>query len=201
MVTPDDTAADTAITEIKARLRSALLQKRAGISPDARDLAAHAIAGHGLPPGIGLAPAIVSSYWAIGPELDPGEFEAVLRAAGHRICLPVIQKRDQPMLFRIYEQGDATTERKWGIREPLEAALRVDPDILLIPLAGFDTAGWRIGYGGGYYDRTLHDLRRRKAVVTIGLAFDEQRVDAVPHLDYDERLDWVLTPSGYTRCA
>jgi 5-formyltetrahydrofolate cyclo-ligase len=63
----------------------------------------------------------------------------------------------------------------------------------------FDPAGYRLGYGGGFYDRTLAELRARQPVIAIGLAFDEQRVDAVPHVDYDQRLDWVLTPSGPLR--
>jgi 5-formyltetrahydrofolate cyclo-ligase len=70
-----------------------------------------------------------------------------------------------------------------------------------VPLLAFDAAGWRLGYGGGFYDRTLRRLRARKAIVAVGLAYDEQRIDAVPHLDYDERLDWVLTPSGPIRCV
>jgi 5-formyltetrahydrofolate cyclo-ligase len=76
----------------------------------------------------------------------------------------------------------------------------LEPDILLVPLLAFDAAGWRLGYGGGFYDRTLKGLRARKSVVAIGIAFDEQQVDAVPHLDYDERIDWVLTPSGPILC-
>ena len=79
---------------------------------------------------------------------------------------------------------------------PSPTSRRCEPDILLVPLLAFDRAGWRLGYGGGFYDRTLRGLRARKPIVAVGLAYDEQQVDAVPHLDYDERLDWVLTPSG-----
>ena len=64
-----------------------------------------------------------------------------------------------------------------------------------------DRCGWRLGYGGGFYDRTLQGLRSRKPILAIGLAYDEQVVDAVPHLDYDEPLDWVLTPAGAIRCG
>jgi 5-formyltetrahydrofolate cyclo-ligase len=71
--------------------------------------------------------------------------------------------------------------------------------VLLVPLLAFDPMGYRLGYGGGFYDRTLAKLRKRQGVIAIGLAFDEQRVDAVPHVDYDQRLDWVLTPSGPLR--
>ena len=84
----------------------------------------------------------------------------------------------------------------WGIREPAPDAAIVDPDILLVPLLAFDAAGWRLGYGGGYYDRTLQRLRALKPVTAIGLAFDEQRVPAVPHGPFDQRLDWIVTGSG-----
>jgi 5-formyltetrahydrofolate cyclo-ligase len=88
----------------------------------------------------------------------------------------------------------------WDIAEPKPDKPVLYPDILIVPLLAFDRAGGRLGYGGGFYDRTLRDLRARKPVLAVGLAFDEQQVDAVPHLDYDERLDWVLRPSGPLRC-
>jgi 5-formyltetrahydrofolate cyclo-ligase len=84
----------------------------------------------------------------------------------------------------------------WGIRQPAPSQPVVLPDILLVPLLAFDARGYRLGYGGGYFDRTLHDLRQRKPILAVGLGLDELEVDAVPHLDYDERLDWILTPSG-----
>jgi 5-formyltetrahydrofolate cyclo-ligase len=70
-----------------------------------------------------------------------------------------------------------------------------------VPLLACDRQGWRLGYGGGFYDRTLAGLRARRAVTAVGVGFDEQLIDAVPHLDYDQRLDWVLTPSGPLRCG
>jgi 5-formyltetrahydrofolate cyclo-ligase len=73
----------------------------------------------------------------------------------------------------------------------------LEPDILFVPLLAVDRAGHRLGYGGGYYDRTLRQLRARKPIIAIGLAFDAQIIDAVPHLDYDEGLDALFTPSGY----
>lgn len=84
----------------------------------------------------------------------------------------------------------------WGIAEPKVASPEVEPDVVLVPLLAFDCLGWRLGYGGGYYDRTLAALRGRKNITAVGLAYEGQEVAAVPHLDYDQRLDWVLTPSG-----
>ena len=107
-----------------------------------------------------------------------------------------MQGKQAPLAFRAWAPGDPMAATVWGIREPEPTRPLLVPDILLVPLLAFDGDGWRLGYGGGYYDRTLRALRRIKPIVAIGLAFDSQQVDAVPHLDYDERLDWVLTPSG-----
>ena len=90
---------------------------------------------------------------------------------------------------------------QWGIAEPLPDKPVLEPDVVLVPLLAFDATGYRLGYGGGFYDRTLARLRAIKPVVAVGIAYDELKVDAVPHLDYDQRLDWVLTPSGPLRCS
>lgn len=189
------------LTEQKGELRKTMMAQREAIAPEARKAAAKAVAEHGLPAGIMTGPAIVSSYWAIGAELDPGRLERRLKAEGYTICLPAIQGRTEPMKFHTWAKGEPLRERKWGIMEPLPAAPAVDPDIMLVPMLAFDALGWRLGYGGGYYDRTIAALRTRKNVVLVGFAYDEQRVDAVPHLDYDQRLDFVLTPSGILRCS
>jgi 5-formyltetrahydrofolate cyclo-ligase len=112
----------------------------------------------------------------------------------------VVAKKGQPLVFRAWVPGDAMDKGVWGIPEPKPDKPVLEPDILLVPLLAFDVDGCRLGYGGGFYDRTLARLRAIKPVVAIGLAYDEQRVNAVPHLDYDQRLDWVLTPSGPIRC-
>jgi 5-formyltetrahydrofolate cyclo-ligase len=126
---------------------------------------------------------------------------SALAEAGHGLSLPVMEGKGRPLIFRAWTPGDPLAEVTWGIREPLPAAPVVEPDVVLVPLLAFDHAGHRLGYGGGFYDRTLERLRAAKPVVAIGLAYDEQRVDSVPHHDYDQRLDWVLTPSGPLRCS
>jgi 5-formyltetrahydrofolate cyclo-ligase len=150
-------------------------------------------------PGAG-AGRVVSVYLPIGEEIDPLPLAGRLRAEGWRTALPVMVGKDRPLVFRAWESGDPLEARMWGIREPAADRPALEPDLLLVPLLAFDAAGWRLGYGGGYYDRSLAGLRARKPAVAIGLAFDEQRVDAVPHSDYDQRLDWVLTPRGPHRC-
>ena len=123
-----------------------------------------------------------------------------LAGEGIQLAMPVVQGKGLPLVFRVWAPGDAMDSGVWGIAEPKADKPAVDPDVLLMPLLAFDGRGGRLGYGGGFYDRSLQGLRARKAVIAVGLAYDEQEVDAVPRLDYDERLDWVLTPSGPRQC-
>jgi len=159
-------------------------------------IAAHGIAFAGRP-----APAVVSAFLAIGEEIDPAPLMARLMGEGYRLCLPVMEGKGLPLVFRAWAPGEPLAETMWGIREPLPDAAVLEPDIVLGPLLAFDAEGYRLGYGGGFYDRTLARLRALKPIVSIGIAYDEQRVDAVPHVDYDERLDWILTPSGPLKCG
>jgi 5-formyltetrahydrofolate cyclo-ligase len=188
------------LPDAKSDARLALKARRAAIPAEDRtalssrmanvDCAAH------LPP----PPAIVSGFLPIRDEIDPRPLMAMLRGLGYRLCLPVMQGPGKPLLFRAYAPGAPLASAAWNIPEPLADAALVDPDVLLVPLLAFDAAGNRLGYGAGYYDRTIAGLKRHKRVTTIGLAFDQQRIDAVPHLAYDEPLDWVLTPSGLIDC-
>ena len=111
-----------------------------------------------------------------------------------------MEGRGKPLLMRAWAPGDEMSTVQWGIREPLASKAEVYPGVLLVPLLAFDRRGSRLGYGGGFYDRTLQKLRARAAVTAVGISYDELEVDAVPHESYDQRLDWVLTPSGPIKC-
>jgi 5-formyltetrahydrofolate cyclo-ligase len=126
-------------------------------------------------------------------EISPLPLLRKLAEAGARLALPAIAGRGKPLIMRAYQFGDELARGQWGIREPKPEAGDVAPDILLVPLAGFDRAGHRIGYGAGYYDMTLHGLRAQKPVTAIGLAFAAQEIPQVPATERDERLDLVLT--------
>jgi 5-formyltetrahydrofolate cyclo-ligase len=173
-----------------------------GSSAEAQARAADAVAGYGLdflqPLG---ESCIVSAYAPMAEEFRIWPLLRRLAGQGVRLAMPVMQGKGRPLVFRAWTPGDAMDRGVWGIAEPKADKPQVEPDILLVPLLAFDRQGWRLGYGGGYYDRTLRHLRARKAVVAVGIAHDGQEVDAVPHLDYDQRLDWVLRPSGPLRCA
>ncbi len=160
-----------------------------------RRLAAHGLDFLSLRPG-----AIVSGFAAIRDELNPAALMTWLHAEGFRLALPVMMGKGLPLAMRAWAPGDATAPAAWGIAEPFEDKPEVDPDVMLVPLLAFDMAGNRLGYGAGYYDRTIAQFRRSKSVVAVGVGYDEQEVDAVPAESYDERLDWVLTPSGPHRC-
>jgi 5-formyltetrahydrofolate cyclo-ligase len=182
--------------EAKQRIRAAVKQDRAIAFARSGSAAAQKLAEIGLAFAGAPDTAIVSGFNAIGDEIDPLPLLNKLIREGHPACLPAIQGKGLPLLFRAWKPGNPLNAGVWGIQEPLPSSPALDPDVLLVPLLAFDTRGYRLGYGGGFYDRTLAGLRLRKRVVAVGLAFDEQRIAAVPHTVNDQRLDWVLTPSG-----
>lgn len=145
-------------------------------------------------------PGVVSAFLTIGSEPDTADLITSLREAGYVTALPVMAGKAAPLVFRAWRPGAALVDRAWGIREPAASSPAVEPDLLLVPLLAFDRTGGRLGYGGGYYDRTLRALRRYRPVVAVGVAFDAQEVDAVPRSDYDERIDWIMTPSAMIPC-
>lgn len=186
--------------EDKREERARALARRAAAFAAHGSAAGARLAGHGLAflnpkPG-----AIVSGFSAIRDEIDPAGLLARLHGEGHRLCLPVMEGKGKPLLFRAWAPGDEMGKVQWGIAEPLPDKPALDPDIVLVPLLAFDKVGYRLGYGGGFYDRTLERLRAIKPVVAVGISYDELMVDAVPHRSYDQPLDWVLTPSGPIRC-
>jgi len=143
--------------------------------------------------------AVVSFYWPFGDELDPRHLARHLGARGHPLSLPVVARPGRPLIFRRWRPGDELTAGPYGIPAPLATAAAVDPDLLLVPLLAFDAAGYRLGYGAGYYDRSLARLRALKAAVAVGIAYTAQRQPAVPHGPEDERLDWIVTEEGARR--
>ncbi len=193
---------DDKLVGAKRHLRETAKAQRGQLSLAERTQAATRIAAHGLEfLGTGPSPLAVSAFLAIGEEINPAPLMSRLHREGATICLPVMVGKGQPLEFRAWSPGAPLRTVMWGIREPEAAAPLVEPDVLLVPLLAFDRTGQRLGYGGGFYDRTLQRLRSCKRVVAVGLAFSSQEVDAVPHLDYDERLDWVLTPEGPIFCS
>ncbi|MGB6621881.1 MAG: 5-formyltetrahydrofolate cyclo-ligase, partial [Xanthobacteraceae bacterium] len=136
---------------------------------------------------------VVSGFMPLRSEINPLPLMKTLAEAGATLALPKIAGRGKPLIMRAWHWGAPLDAGQWGIREPKAEYPEVDPDILLVPLLAFDRAGQRIGYGAGYYDMTIARLRSRKAVTAIGIAFSMQEVSAVPAMERDEPLDFVLT--------
>jgi 5-formyltetrahydrofolate cyclo-ligase len=189
-------------TKLKAKkeLRAQALERRKMAFEQHGPEASRKIAAHGVDFLSANPGAIVSGFAAINDEINPAPLMTWLKAEGFRLALPVMQGKGKPLLMRSWAPGDAMAPAAWGISEPLDDKPAVDPDVVLVPLLAFDSRGYRLGYGGGFYDRTLQRLRKLKPIIAVGLAYDEQKVDAVPAESYDERLDWVLTPSGPLHC-
>ncbi len=176
----------------KANLRAAALAARDALSAEQRTAAAQAIAARGLP--FAIAPgAIVSGYSPIRSEIDPVPLMQALAAQGARLALPAVMARGKSLAFRAWSVSDRLMLGPLGILEPSPAAAELIPDIVLVPLAAFDRAGHRIGYGAGHYDYTLAHLRKVKPIAAIGVAFAVQEIEAVPALPHDVALDYVLT--------
>jgi 5-formyltetrahydrofolate cyclo-ligase len=176
----------------KGDLRAAALAAREALSPEQRAAAALAMAERGLP--LATAPGtIISGYSPIRSEIDPVPLMRALATHGARLALPAVMARGKSLAFRAWSPNDRLMLGPLGILEPSPAAAEVIPDIMLVPLAAFDRAGHRIGYGAGYYDMTIGRLRARKPVTAVGIAFAAQEVPKVPTSARDARLDLVLT--------
>lgn len=176
----------------KADLRAAALAARDALGDRKREAAANKIARRGLPFEV-TAGAVVSGYSPIRNEIDPAPLMLKLAIAGARLALPVVNARGKSLTFRAWSPSDRLVLGSLGIPEPSPAAAELVPDIMLVPLAAFDRAGHRIGYGAGYYDHSFAHLRKSHHVTGVGLAFAVQETPSIPALSHDVALDFVLT--------
>jgi len=180
------------IDQQKADLRRKMLARREALPAEARQAAAETIAARAFP--LAVAPGvIVSGFFSIKSEINPLPLMRRLVQAGAQLALPVVAGRGQPLLMRAWNFGDKLDTGQWGLRQPPPEAREVAPDILLVPLLAFDRAGFRLGYGAGYYDMTIAVLRAWKHISAVGIAFAAQELAKVPTTPRDARLDLVLT--------
>lgn len=185
---------DDKIEEAKAALRAAAHKKRSQFHHSLRTEAAKAAAAHFFRAVPLDRSEIVAGYWPIRDEMDIKDIIARLMDAGQPVCLPVVLGDEQPLELRLWQDGAPLYEAGFGTLAPEESAPRVEPDVILMPLLGFDRQGTRLGYGGGYYDRTLAALGRRPRLV--GFAFALQEVDHIPREAHDVPLDAIVTEQG-----
>lgn len=181
----------TGLSEIKAAARKAAFAARkvafAAGQGQAAELLADVLAAH--------AGKRLAGYMAMRTEIDP---TAAMAAHDGPVGVPVIPGAGQPLKFREWSPGCAMVPGEFGAAIPAEGVW-IEPEVLIVPLLAFDARGYRLGYGGGFYDRTLERLRARGPVLAIGFAFDAQEVAEVPTEPTDQRLDAVVTESGVRR--
>jgi 5-formyltetrahydrofolate cyclo-ligase len=177
----------------KTALRRDALARRAALEPQARAAFSRRLAEEGLRLARLWRPRIVSAFHPLRDEPDTLPLLEALARQGFAAALPVVVGRGSPLTFRLWRPGDPTRAGAMSIREPLEEAPAVDPDLLFTPLACFDRRGNRIGYGAGYYDRTLARLRALKPIHAVGVAYGVCEIASVPYETHDQSLDAVVT--------
>ncbi|MFC1673350.1 5-formyltetrahydrofolate cyclo-ligase [Pseudomonadota bacterium] len=137
--------------------------------------------------------AILAGYWPFGSEMDVRPALVALDRIGIIQCLPEVAAKDRPLRFRAWSPDEPLVEGDHGTFHPMATAPLMRPDVVLVPLLAFDKRGYRIGWGGGYYDRTLELLRKTGSVTAIGVAYGAQEVDEIPTDEYDQPVDWIIT--------
>ena len=185
------------IANEKKALRQKARETRAKLAAAALD---HARTLAGFVSALPLAAkSIIGVYVALPREADPGPLAQKLSALGHIIAYPRVSSKIEALTFHTQPHGRAFVQGDFDVMEPAADWPRVTADVLLVPLLAFDVQGYRLGYGGGHYDRTLSNLRRHGPVIAIGLAYAGQEVASLPHEATDEKLDMVLTEAGIRR--
>lgn len=137
--------------------------------------------------------AALAGYHPIRGEADP---RPVLAAHAGPTALPVVTGFRQPLQFRAWRLGQRLVPGPFGTLNPPDTAEVILPGVVIVPLVGFDSRGARIGYGGGFYDRTLETLRAAGPVLAVGLAFAAQQVGQITEEPFDQRLDLIATETG-----
>ena len=145
------------------------------------------------------APSHLAGYWPIRGEVDIRILLKILESKLFKLCLPSIYKKDSPLIFRRWSYYHPLVPGKLKTWEPWPDQRIVRPYILLVPLVAFDCNGNRLGYGGGYYDRTIQSLRASGELIAIGIGYEFQRVSFIPESMYDQKLDFVVTEKRVER--
>jgi 5-formyltetrahydrofolate cyclo-ligase len=139
---------------------------------------------------------VIAAYMPINTELDLGPTIIKLRRLEKTICLPVIHSKDSPLQFKVWNEVTKLMAGQFNVLVPVSEEI-IEPDLILCPMLSFDSQGLRLGYGGGFYDRTIDYLAKRKAIFTMGCGYSQQLSQkCLPKGDYDKSLDAVVTESG-----
>ena len=181
----------------KSALRHAAMVARDRAAEASGPKAALMIARRLLGDFVFMKGAIIAGYAAVRGEADPFPLMAALANQGHPLCLP--QTRGDTLVFRAWKPGDPLVIGRFNIPEPDDKARERRPDLVLVPVLAFDRHGYRLGYGGGFYDRYLSEHRAKRTIRAIGIAFAGQQVEELPREATDEPLDAVVTEDRVIR--
>lgn len=184
------------IAATKKGLRERAMALRDALTPVERQEKSRACTARLAATLSALPAGIVSFYWPMRSELDPRPLVDRMRTAGWRACLPRLKGAGKPLDFHEFTGADDLVPGPYGTSEPSPDAARLAPDLVLAPMLAFDRLGYRLGYGGGFYDRTLEELRDGGKVTAIGIAFEAQRMEHVPVEAFDQKLDMVATEAA-----
>ena len=186
------------LAEIKRLARSKATLIRNDVHETEKAGAGAALAARGLPVARNSQKSIVSAFHSFDTEISTFELFDKLVADGWTTALPVVIAKNTPLVFRQWKPGEALVLGRWDIQVPPTEAREVLPDV---PCVGYGPGGFRLGYGGGFYDRTLEKLRGLKKVTAIGIAYAGQEMDTVPRDAFDQRLDWIMTEKETFKCG
>ena len=180
--------------------RKAAVRKSAGVARKAAHARGAGDACEHLVKAItALAPNVIAGYWPIHSEIDPRPAIERLSTA-HEIVLPVVPGPDLALEFRLWTPGARMIAGAFGAAIPAENKGAV-PDVLIVPLLAFDSSGYRLGYGGGFYDRTLAELRSMRPTFAVGFGYSAQEMDEIPTEPTDQPLDVIVTEQEIRRFA
>ncbi len=177
----------------KNSLRARALAARARLAGAAGEEAGRNLAARGLELMARLPGRVVAGYFPVRGEMDVLPLLEALAAEGREIALPVVKERGAPLVFRRWRPGGELRRDAFGVPVPPPHAPLAVPEVVIVPLVAFDRRGHRLGYGGGFYDRTLAHLRGRGPLVAVGAAHCGQEVAEIPSGEHDQPLDWIVT--------
>jgi 5-formyltetrahydrofolate cyclo-ligase len=189
------------ISELKRKARGDASRARAVAHERQHDIAKRALAERGLPFARKPEQQVVSGFFPYKSEISVLPLLQRLAGEGWTLAMPVVIGEGQPLIFRQWASGVATVPGIWNIPVPPETSPELIPDVLLVPMLAFDRRGYRLGYGGGFYDRTLVKLRALKPIVAVGVAYAAQEVAQVLRAAFDQPLDYVMTEAETFACG
>ena len=177
----------------KKKLRVTAEKERGLIDSKSAVAAGHSIAERFFDSWSPTLGSVISAFWPFRGEIDIRPLMRALCNRGYTVALPGTVSIGKPLLFREWDSQSHLEMGAYGIPSPSPEAALVSPDWLLTPLLAFDVSGYRLGYGGGFYDITICNLAKKKKIYAIGVAYDSQEITSVPRNDKDQRLDAILT--------